>query len=131
MKTSAGPRLDEAQPPPRRGNGSPKVPGMAGHPSTAPRSANALLVRIIGVVLAMSLGIAVAGLAPQAPGNADGKRADDIARANLEAARGRAIDWATPECRDRIRKAVKRVSTERAVEDAAWAACPDHPDVYD
>lgn len=104
---------------------------MAGDRPNAPHGTNALLVRIIGVVLAMVIGISAMGIIPTTYEPSAGKKVGQLPETNIEEARQRALKWSTPECKERMRKAVTRAKTERDVEEAAWAACPDHPDAYD
>lgn len=99
--------------------------------ATGPRDGGAALTTIMGVVLAAAIGLFAVVALPTGQAPTTGRQAERSVRTDLEAARRRAMDWATPECRSRVREQVALARTERAVEDAAWDACPDHPDAYD
>jgi hypothetical protein len=99
--------------------------------TATPGDTGGVLLTIVGVVLAAAIGLfAVAAMPTGQPPDA-GRPVDRSVRTALEAARQRAVEWATPECRSRVREQVALARTERVVEDTAWAACPDHPDAYD
>lgn len=50
---------------------------------------------------------------------------------DLDESRRLAIDWATPECGPEVEAAVGNAITPEQVVDAAWRACPNHPDAYE
>ena len=100
------------------------------HPP-ARRDLGGILVAVMGLIPAMAFAIYVAEEAQPGSDGPGARRTDGGDHAKIDAARKRAIQWATPECRNRVAAAVARARTERAVEDMAWRACPNHPDALE
>jgi len=86
------------------------------------------MLRVVGAVFGTALGLAAIDTMQFDSPTRTGRRTGDVAETGVAAARRRALAWSTPECMERMRAAVAKADTERAVEDAAWAACPGHPD---
>ena len=91
------------------------------------------LVKIVGTLAAM-IGalyavILIGGSRPPSPQAAAAMRARQDSE--LSEARTGAVEWATDECRERVRRAVPTARTEQEAFDASWRACPDHPDGRD
>jgi hypothetical protein len=83
------------------------------------------MVMLVAIALYAAIGIQSSRSKPKGTPTASRTEAD------VEAARRRAIAWATPECTTRLSQAVSRARTEFEVQDLAWASCPNHPDALE
>lgn len=97
----------------------------------ATRNVGGVMVTMMGLVLAAAFAVCFAGESRPVHAQPDPQGAVGHLRSEVDVARGRATEWATSECRDRVVRAVSQAVTGRAVADAAWAACTDHPDALD
>lgn len=89
---------------------------------------------IVATMLGVAVALCIAGYATiySAPETAQARAARAVREsAEVDAARRRAVEWATDGCRKAVEKAVSFERTESGVEAAAWRACPDHPDADD